>query len=238
MTTDKEQKEYHIYGLSRSGNHAIIFWIIHNLVDEVHDVGNEIFIDQNYTLCYMNNVNIYNASAKIVRQNLPTNIFNYVIKSYEDIYFNQNVSFVILRDFINLLCSRYKKYKRNICLDTKYICDLLCLIDIWKQHAKKTRYSIYYNRWILSKEYRDTVSKNVVGIENKIDKIDYVSKIGDGSSFEQNPPELTVSYIERYKQVKLPKYMIEHILKDQNLIELNHKLFNIDIEKICYEYQS
>lgn len=220
---------HNIYGLSRSGNHAIIFWIIHNYVDSVKNIGKEIYIDENQTLCYLNNVNIYES---ILKNNFPLKHFNIAIKSYEDIEFNKNTTIIILRDFLNLLCSRYKKYSKNICFNEYYICDLLRLINVWKQHTYSPKKTIKYNNWLVSKEYRDKISEQIVGIFNRSDNINYMPDIGGGSSFEINDQQDAEQYISRYKQVKIPKYMIDYILSDKELLDLNKKIFSIDIEKI------
>ena len=57
MKTDEQRKEHIIHGLSRSGNHAIIFWIIHNLVESVEEIDSGIYIDKNRKLCFINSWN-------------------------------------------------------------------------------------------------------------------------------------------------------------------------------------
>lgn len=223
-------KEYNIYGLSRSGNHAIIFWIIHNFVDSITHIGNSIHIDNNRILCYINNFNTFEGQIK---NNFPCDLFPVVIKSYEDIEFNKNTSIIILRDFINLLSSRYKKYQPNICLDNKYICDLIRLINIWKQHTKSPIKTILYNKWLVSKEYRDMVSTKIVGIDNNKDNTSYVSSFGEGSSFsDSSTRQNSFEYLTRYKKVKLPQYIIDYILQDQELLDINKQIFDLDIRAI------
>lgn len=219
-------KNFHIYGLSRSGNHAIIFWIIHNLVDNVEHIGNDIYTDRRNKLCFINNVNIQNKFNNYIFSSYD---FNYIIRSYEDTYFDDKTTAIILRDFLNLICSRYKKYhndKHNICLNNYYICDLHYLIQIWKQHTKASNRIILYNEWLVSKLYRDQISKNIIGIENSIDNIKKISAIGGSSTFEDQ------NYLNRYSVIDLPKHMKDIILKDSELLNLNKKLFSIDIEEI------
>lgn len=219
-------QNFHIYGLSRSGNHAIIFWIINNIVDSISTVGQEIYIDYHNIVCYINNVNIKN---KLYQHLINTDKFSYLFKSYEDTYTNKNTSIVILRDFLNLLCSRYEKFhnnKHNICLNNQYICDLHHLIETWKQHSHSRRKLILYNDWLVSKNYRDNISKNLIGIPNIKDKIDIISEIGQGSSFNDK------DYLSRYKSVHLPQHMKDIILKDKELLDLNYQLFRINMQEI------
>jgi hypothetical protein len=223
---------HNIYGLSRSGNHAIIFWMIHNLVDEVQDIGHEIYIDKDRKLCYINNTGLYH---RILKNNFPYDSFEYAIKSYEDRHFQTDTTIIILRDFLNLLCSRYQKYNRNkcnICLDNSYICDLYFLIQVWKQHSRSPKRIILYNEWLLSKSYRDKISKDKLNIENINDNIDYIPAIGDGSSFGKDFIIDKQSYLKRYELVDLPQHMKKIILEDQELLDINKNIFNIDIQKL------
>lgn len=223
-------KQYNIHSLSRSGSHAISYWIIHNIVDSLEELGGGVYIDKNRKLCYCNNYNHYSGPLKY---NFPYDLFPIVVKSYEDMEFDRYASVIILRDFLNLLASRYKKYQKNICLENRYICDIIRLTQVWKQHTLCPQKTILYNEWLVSKEYRDNVSFKILGIENINDKIDYVSTIGGGSSFgdslEQQEP---IKYLTRYRQIILPQYMIDYILQDNELIQLNKQIFNIDLKEI------
>jgi hypothetical protein len=215
-------KIYDITGLCRSGNHAIIFWIIHNLVDDIVPVDPYLFI-KNQQLCFLNNAN---HKPGYFNNNYWIRQFDIVIKSYEDKYASKNTSLIIVRDFLNLLSSRYKKYQPHIGLDQNYIYNsLYYLIDVWKQHIKCKSKIIKYNSWLVSKDYRDYISKNIISIPNVADNISYMSDIGEGSSFDDH------NFLERYKLVTLPKYMIDQILTDKELLQLNKEIFNIDIEQ-------
>lgn len=226
----KTDKEYIIHGLSRSGNHAIIYWLIHNIVDSIEELGGGIYIDKERKLCFINNFNTYEGPFKI---NFPHDLFPVVIKSYEDTEFIKNTSAIILRDFGNLLASRYAKYYKNICLNNKYICDLLRLIEVWKQHTTSQKKTILYNQWLVSKDYRDKVSLEILGINNLIDRTDYVSSIGDGSSFDDTYiKQENIEYLTRYKKIKFPQYMINCILKDEELININKRIFDLDLREI------
>lgn len=206
--------------------------MIHNIVESVDHIGYGIYIDKYKRLCFLNNANIQD---KLLKDNFYTDHFLYVFRNYEDAPFNKNTTIVILRDFINLVCSRYQKYgqyKHNLCLNSMYICDLHYLIEIWKQHTKNINNLIIYNKWLVSKDYRDNISLSLVGIKNTIDNYTYISDIGQGSSFDKKDTKDISSYMNRYKLVKLPNHMKEIILKDDELLELNKAIFDIDIENI------
>lgn len=224
---------YNIYGLSRSGNHAIIFWAIHNLVEEIENIGHDIHIDKEKKICYINDMSLI--KDKKIKENFPTENFKYVIKSYEDKFFQKDTNIVILRDFLNLICSRYKKYhnyKHNICINNNYICDLYYLIEVWKQHAQAPKKTILYNEWIMSKKYRDKISIDKFNIENTRDRNEYIPKIGGGSSFGNENIWDPKTYTKRYSLIDLPYHMKEIILSDRDLIRLNKNIFDIDIYDI------
>lgn len=228
MANINQKHNYIVHGLSRSGNHAIIFWLIHNIVESVEMIDSSVFIDPNRILCYINNLNIYEGTMKI---KFPRDMFPVQIVSYEDVEFMQDTSLIILRDFGNLLASRYKKHQPSIGLNNNYICDLLRLIEVWKQHTRSPKRTILYNKWLVSKEYRDMVSTNVLGVPNTNDKTDYVSSLGSGSSFSnRHIRQNEIDYLTRYQQVLLPEYIKRHIIKDDELIQLNKKIFGIDLQ--------
>lgn len=216
-----------INGLCRSGNHAIIFWMIHNLVDKVIEIEKGVYRDEQYKVLYLNNVGRKPKEYNYVISPLLSS-YNYILRSYEDSYYNKYTNIIILRDFINMLSSRYCKYGPNLGLNVSYICDINKLICVWKQHIKiaNKQKIIFYNKWIIDKEYRDFIGQRI-GIANIIDDYRYVSNIGDGSSFDINQ-----DYLQRHKQVKLPQYIINHILMDIELIYINKEFFNIDIEDV------
>lgn len=222
-----QQNRFIINGLCRSGNHAITFWLLHNLADNIVEIDREVYRDNNHTILYMNNV----GRRPKEYLNLPSiipNSYKYIFQSYEDMYYNKYTTLIILRDFINMLCSRYKKYGPNLALNSSYICSINKLISVWKQHAcANHKKIIFYNKWIIDKEYRDYVSSRI-NIPNIIDNYTYISSIGQGSSFDSYNKE----YLRRYEQIKLPQYIIDHILMDISLIHINKNLFNIDLESI------
>jgi hypothetical protein len=215
-----------INGLCRSGNHAITFWMMHNLVDELTKIEDGIYKDSLNKVLYINNVGRKPREYQLV-SSIIYEKYNYLFRSYEDSYYNKHSNIIILRDFINMLSSRYKKYGPNIGLNQTYICNINSLISVWKQHAKAKNKQIIikYNDWIKDKEYRNFIA-NKINIPNIRDNYKYISEIGQGSSFDNKDN----NYINRYKNIKLPKYIIDCILIDLELIEMNKTLFNLDIQ--------
>lgn len=219
------------YSLARSGHHAIIFWMINNLGGFDESNADIYFINKKTGLYFYNNVTVHN--QKLLHSEFSA---NWVIKNYEDTETEiLNNNFIIIRDFLNLLCSRYKKWGKNLIWNKdKGISDIDNLIKVWKQHvqAPDKNYIISYNEWVKNKQYRDDVSLKL-GVNNAVDNIAYVPVLGNGSSFLGLKKETDSSaYEKRFNQIKLPDQYIEKIQKDRELLDLNLKLFNIDISKI------
>ena len=219
-----------IYTMCRSGNHAIIFWILENLGGTDKSIENCCYWNDKTKVYFYNNCN--HVSYHYV------NSYKYMIKSYEDVNANgSNKIIIILRDFVNLIASRYKKYGEKLGLNWSYPQDLNKIKGIWKQHANlilsdKNVTGILYNKWITDKEYRDNISVELK-INNIKDKTDYVSTIGEGSSFSGIKLESSKNnYTERYRQIEFPKYIIENITNDNELCELNKQLFDMNIREL------
>lgn len=160
--------------------------------------------------------------------------YNWMIKNYEDCLFEPSTNnFVIARDFLNLLCSRYKKWGSKLGWDKKHcITELSMLVKYWKQHVTQKDSLISYNRWTKDKGYRDQVSLKL-GVENTIDNIDYVPSLADGSSFVGAKKETdSAAYEQRYKQIKLPEEFVDIVIKDTELLHLNQMLFDIDVAEL------
>jgi hypothetical protein len=209
-----------VYGLARSGNHAVIFWMLHNISESLSEVGDhQIYV--NGHVCYINNCGYRTR----FRDNFDFGPYSLVVRSHED---TDSVpsSFVVVRDFANLVCSRYRHYDGLMSHMGKGI-DLQGLIRIWKQHALSSL-SISYNEWLVSKEYRDEVGV-MVGIPNVRDKTDYVSSIGSGSSFGGIRLYNSSDYINRHSQVVLPKPIVDSILEDEELVRINRDFFGVNL---------
>jgi hypothetical protein len=232
-------KHINFYSLCRSGHHAIIFWVINNLGGFNESFKDIFFINQANGLYFYNNVSV-KTEAMVQKVYDPTFQhavnYNWLFKNYEDVAFELAANNVVIaRDFLNLICSRYKKWGNALGWDSRYcITDINGLISSWKQHLQHHDKSnfISYNMWVKSKEYRDTVSSNL-GIANSVDNTEYVPTLAEGSSFLGTQKETSCEkYEQRYKQVTLPDMFVEAILKDSELLALNREIFGIDIPTV------
>lgn len=222
-----QQIDINFYSLCRSGHHAIIFWFLKNIGKYETNDPEKIYTIVDKNLYYFNNTTTF-------QYQYPKD-YDWLIKNSEDVfYFYGPKNFVIVRDFLNLIASRYKMWGDSIGYSSNnYITDINLLISVWKQHVSRAKRHpnniIFYNKWILNKEYRDAVS-DFIGYPNINDDTTYVPMMGNGSSFiginkEENPN----NYNQRFKQILLPENLILAILTDYELVEMNKFYFDIDL---------
>lgn len=208
-----------INGLCRSGNHGIIFWILSN-ISKVENVCPECYASKDKKVCFLNNVTR-------IKNNINSNSYEIILKSYEDVFIKD--CFYIVRDFLNLISSRYKKFGTKLGTNSLYITNIDEIIKIWKKMVLSDN-KIIYNIWLKDKNYRDEVAE-MLKVPNINDKTEYVSNIGEGSSFIGLKKDEISNYENRYKNANLPSDIINKILSDKELMEYNKNYFDIDIEK-------
>jgi hypothetical protein len=223
-----KQLAVNVYAMRRSGNHAIIFWMLANLKADVKPVDDKRpyrdFVGKKSRVYYFNDV------GTLVYKKFPRR-YNYLFKSHEDLGAPPG-SIIILRDFANMLSSRYNR-KSDVQQSKFDAASMPQIISTWKQQAgmilSGACKGVLYNKWLHDKAYRDEVGL-LVGIPNVVDNTSYISPIGGGSSFCGVHPEGNKSaYVQRYSAVTLPDEVLAPVLRDADLLVLNQTLFGIDL---------
>ncbi len=206
-----------IFSLRRSGQHAIIFWLLDNIGNITENNSTYMYWNEEKKIYYYNDCtdNIYEYKLD----------YNYLFKNFEDCKVNiitidneiPNKKILIIRDFVNSYCSRINKNIGSIKIRE--------VIEIWKEHISylndESFTVIIYNKWISDKEYRDKICDDL-SIINK-ENIEFVPDIGGGSSFNDK------NYLERYKMTKIKDEDRNIISNDLELLRLNKEIFNCDI---------
>ena len=210
-----------IYGLRRSGNHAIIAWLMKNMSNgsELFQVNHPIILAKNVcfindiTDCFKHDINKLRINTMFARAN-----FQNTIISYEDISLRTTTEFtagmpkvVVVRDIKNVIASRLKNLKRySECKNTQKLLQVNERIaNIWTEHAtavaEKKVIGIIFERWVSSKEYRDSVAQ-ILGTKN-LDITDTILPYGGGSSFTgiTSQPPSAKSLNDRHLQMELDK---------------------------------
>jgi hypothetical protein len=257
-----KNKNIDFHASSRSGHHAIIYWMLNNL-GGCYPSKFYLSIDH---LKGLNDCNLktqvyfYNTIANKPNVKFPSE-YNYLVRNFESVNYikecgaslfdlrllfeQEEETFFIIRDFLNLRCSRYKRrLNRNLSSGKPVDINLelsntIELVDVWKQEAflyKNLPHKTFsYNKWVLDKNYRDYIG-DCLSIPNKIDNTNMVPDVGKGSSYIGLEKEKDLqNYFTRYKSTKMPENCIEYILSDSELQDLNLELFDIDIHKALTE---
>lgn len=239
----------HFFGLRRTGNHAVINWILKNTFDEETNT-----IHHNDVYGYLRTPPKIKDPQEIAVEPQRNTA---MLLSYEDVPLpwvsdlptvagedlilkDAGVTKVlILRDPYNLFASRLQR-QRNLQTENHIdpITDLPWdkVIELWKSYAKEyvgqTNYLgekvvLNYNLWFQSKTYRNVMMREYFGAENKDLGIEEIPSFGGGSSFKPldysgNGKELGV--LDRWQEFRTdPQYL--SFFKDPELLALSKRIF-------------
>lgn len=236
-----------LFAIRRSGNYYISEWLANNMVDgKFHELKRSNWGKYGIQYLYHNSLNyVINDHCIFEKEggNGPKEVtyrnkykYNFITIEEGDIdvqvdYIEKNrdtsrkiIYLFLVRDALNNLASIVNK--KNVDLFNpaykKRYCDYIKEgIGITNKCAPKV--FINYNTFTKSKEYRDSIAKQI-GVKNYDlqKKSGFSSFTGDGD------------YNTRYKRVQYPKNMID-ILKDPEVSELTHKIFGMSTIQLLKE---
>ena len=249
-------KKVNFFSIRRSGHHAVMFWYLRkydlDLSPASPNSHHYCSLDRK-SICFYNNCHgaenswLDYANLEKLDRNPSLLVRNYEDKEIQNLNFNGE-QIIIMRDVLNLISTRYKKLEKLIEIrknryTQKEIVDKFVnfsiqevpfIIKLWKKHYETVTKNpqiklILYNKWLISKEYREQIS-NLLNVTKNIDDIDYVPMHGTGSSFIGQKLDKVQNYLSRYKQVKLPKKITSLLLNDEILLQINKEIFELDIK--------
>ena len=223
-----------IYGLRRSGNHAIIAWLMHNLNSDgiAYDAPEPLivpnpkwgFISQRLGDVYHLNDALdkwatYNPGyIKGLVDAYSTIGAKTIIVSYEDTSFKSSLLdlygqyYPFLKNTTKIVITRNildivaSRVMRNRSLNriTSSFGINKKIIETWIENESFTDTKIVFEQWCTSKEYRDSISRSL-GLSN-LDITSHVSPAGKGSSFlEPGQMPDKSKLLSRRKQVAIPQ---------------------------------
>ena len=222
-------RRFALYGVRRSGNHAVMEWLLKNCsgTDARHVIKHSMVFSNNS--CYLNDITgpgVITAQLRIDHM-FASSTFQNIIVSYEDKPTGYTTEFslgyqkiVILRDIRNVAASRYKKsldqsgrasWSNLMRMDEEFF---KCWLDHAYANTKGQILAIKFEDWVSSKNYRGETAKKLA-LKN-IDSIKTVSHHGEGSSFSvgnQDPPS-PEELKDRWKQIELPEATKRRINSD------------------------
>jgi hypothetical protein len=224
-----KSSDIQLYGIKRSGHHAIVYWILGHYND-YH---------------YFNNCTVHNGIAKSEEFYKSANPVNPIVfLSFEDRQAElrkSSLKFIgkhlapprmkrvlVIRDPFNNYASRFKLGREfsSIYKET----------SIWKELAKEylgmTDYlgsdviKVNYNKWFKDVSYRKALSTHFGEFTDN--NFNYVSKIGGGSSFDHrryNGKSDKMQTLSRWREYINNDLFTRIVLNDTELMELSTKIF-------------
>lgn len=247
----------YFFSLKRSGNHAIILWLMKNLE------GKKVFFNN------INNekeINAFDVEKDFKRTNLYKIDDNQnVFCSCEDYKFDGDIkNKKILEDINKLSCRKYKililrdPYNQYSSIlksnNDNFILDKNKFVKIWKLYAKEylnelnylskfdgEKVIINYNRWFLNEKYGEDIIKNKFKIVSYCSDINTVPGFGGGSSFnstlyKNSAKEMMV--LERWKSKEVDQKVIQKLFDDKELSNYVKKIFTpIELGMTKEEYE-
>lgn len=225
-----------VFGLRRTGNHAIINWICNQSIPSahynncVHDpFGN---IQTSFTKkFYLEDGICDNSNRKL--DSFKSVVFNFENQSIKEVTFGlkllrlnmEKVRYiVIVRDPFNLFASRMRGSNGGG-----------RFVDIWKSHVQACMgnpdiIGINFNKWFSEKIYREKLAKRL-GLEFTDEGVDQVFWFGassfDAKNFDGQAQKMKV--LERWKEKPRSPELKEQytrIVSDPSVRELSKKYFN------------
>lgn len=245
-----------VNGLSRSGNHAIIRWII----AQYEDSGFQVFFHNNATKKFLENFNsrgggglhglkIPNPKVIEIIRHLNQDDKKIFIISFEDLIFDEKISqlfefadlnIIILRDPFNLFSSRIEgllppRGRKDSDLSElpdseieKYL--LQHKEFVGETNFLKNKITISYNSWVLEELYRKKITEN----DLKIKFTDAKYKQRACSSFGAKAPlelpsEKPEDFLSRYK-FYLNDSIFSKVKNKKEFLDISRNLFNMSID--------
>jgi hypothetical protein len=235
-----------VLGMRRSGNHAVLTWIMraaeagfpkaeHVFLNNCKPAENEYRLQSDYRRPVYSEEEYRRIRVRRNRTYLPVGL---LMRSFEDydraawrepedqaFYGRCRTQFraIILRDPLNLFASRLKAGYIN----SK---SRLSLIDLYLDHVAcldgdDDAFPIFYNRWLLSEEYRADLLDRL-GLPAFDGHDSTAVSFGPGSSFQGRGAELrTEDLLRRWTNFAQDQWFDREILKNDALMRITEKYF-------------
>ena len=235
-----------VLSMRRSGHHAIMAWLAENLTGlKLHSWDYRLTVMGSSEFFILNEANLWQKNAqqllngfdnppKTLMVNYEDSITTYSIFGPNNHYYGKmnlrsvwgiepknSSRFLIIRNFYNLISSRYHA---NISSHYGHTYDKE-FIELWKENARAVLNNsipyIKFEDWLTSKEIRNQF---LIDNFSVCERISTENIKGTGSSFKESK-----NVLDRHKMVDLPDSVKEMIKKDDEL--------NYLIGALGYEYK-
>ena len=235
--------------MKRSGQHGIINWLAQQFDEEVHHfngchfhseweiipTGADWVVEYRYGNKYDYKKSGWRRFVDMRESSTVQQIF-----SFEDYYVRNVISklkfdnyhlVVVVRDAYNLLASTLKYVENRGGNDSDYYLKHRDeRVKRLLEHYSQSKYHINYNKWVISKKYRDEVA-NYFNLKNTDRGLEEVGDFGKGSSFDRlkfDGKASEMNVFERYKDFLDDERYLE-MINNEELKEQTQDLFGIQI---------
>jgi hypothetical protein len=241
-------KEIRFFGMMRSGQHAIINWLLGQLPQHTF-VNDPLYPTQTFGAKLSKPEDLflaYNVEDRFIDQGIKE--CEAKICDHSEERDGNIINVLILRDPFNMFASRYAREtgRKNLTTGEKQHESIAgCLwsplggwtskqsIECWKSHAKEIAQPteinivINYNEWAINQEYRKQISEffEVEFNDNAFGEMALVQ--GEGSSFDGTTKKENSKMLNRYKRYKYDKYFMS--LFDEEVNDLTQEIFGWNI---------
>jgi hypothetical protein len=239
--------EVKVLGMRRSGNHAILTWIMRaaNATKPTHEnvfLNNCKTRENNYRLqSDFRPPEISDEEFQRIRDRRNRSYRNtgLLLRSLEDFDLDafrdseneyswygrsrKRADAVIIRDPLNLFASRLKVGY----IDTK---SALPLIDLYLDNARaleedSTELPISYNLWLLSQDYRLKILEKL-GIDGPDVQDDRPARFGPGSSFQKHDSKLErLALLRRWEEFSQDNWFKREVMGNSELLDITERHF-------------
>lgn len=217
-------------GMKRSGNHAIIHWMMKNIsrtndVNVIKPMGTYSSDNCIFFNC-LNHSRINKDKDEEKRLDIESELqkrtYDWYIVSYEDCHigtkynwlpykFDKTYKFSIVRNVKSVIASRLKRIDNYYKENSRFDSDMDIYPSFFEHYLshKNWKNVIYYDKWIEDKKYRDSICK-ILNVEN-LDYCDKCTTEGDGSSFVGYNLDSVENLLNRDKMYKIPEKYLKKI---------------------------
>lgn len=229
-------------GMKRSGNHAIILWMMRNIAQTTElDIVNPKSTYASHNCIFFNCLNHKKIDKDPMRgknhcdelkrleieNELSKRTYDWYIVSYEDCHigtkynwlpykFEKTYKFSIVRDINSVIASRLKRVEDFYKLYNKIDYDMEIYPSFFEHYMSHKNWPnvIYYDKWLTDKNYRDSICKilNVSNLDYKLE----CTVFGEGSSFTGFKLDSVENLLNRKSMYKIPDKYLNKI-KELNL---------------------
>lgn len=240
-------KEIRFIAMMRSGQHAIINWLLSQLPkpyqfvnDPLHPTNEHLY--KTRLISPEDLYLVYNIEDRFILPGIEeceSFLYDHSAEREGEIF---NV--LILRDPFNMFASRYARQtgRKNLATGEKQSEEIKSgrwsplggwttkkAIECWKNHAQEIHSPteinmiIQFNEWVQSEEYRQSISESL-GLDFNDSEITKRAAVqGEGSSFEGLKDNKNDKVLTRYKKYKYDKYF--NSLFDQEVKDMCQEIF-------------